>query len=172
MKKLLLLLLIISNFCIVHAQNRYTGGYLYTIPWGTKERFEYIVSTHSTDGAFKTVYKIFKPGTRKNRYTIVVSHSKEDKKVTVEVTDEELFFGSMNGKEETEYELPSLKPFGFQGNMALFIKSAPSQLAVQFMSSKFEYVKVLNFLGSYSDNIYQFFIFNPQDKIVETKSAN
>lgn len=75
----------------------------------------------------------------------------------------------MTGKEETIYETFSLKPFGFRVNLSIFNKSTPSQLAVQFISSRFEYVKVLSFLGSYSDNIDQFFVFSQKDKIIESK---
>jgi hypothetical protein len=78
----------------------------------------------------------------------------------------------MNGKEETTYDSPSLKLFGFRGNLAVFDKSAPNQLAVKFISSNFSYVKVSSFLGSYSDNIYQFFVFNQSDKIVEARASN
>lgn len=71
----------------------------------------------------------------------------------------------MSGKEETTYENPTMKPFGFRGNLGILDKSAPSQLAVQFLSEKAEYVRVLSFLGSSADGEFQFFLFNQSDKI-------
>jgi hypothetical protein len=71
----------------------------------------------------------------------------------------------MSGKEETTYKTSTMKPFGFRGNLGIFDKSAPAQLAVQFLSEKGEYVRVLSFLGSSVDGEFQFFLFNQSDKI-------
>lgn len=164
MKKIICILLFAASFSALNAQVRYTD-YLYSSKEGTKEKFEYLASTSFADGAFKTIYKIFKPGSKKNRYTITASHYKEQKKVVVEVNDEQYLLSEMTGKEETTYEIPSMKPFGFRGNLGLFDKSAPSQLAVQFVSPRAEYVRVLSFLGSSADGDFQFFLFNQTGKI-------
>ena len=166
MKKIICIVLFAASFFSLKGQVRYTG-YLYSSQEGTKEKFEYSASTSFADGAFKTIYKIFKPGSKKNRYTVTASHYQEQKKVIVEVNDEQYLLSDMNGKEETTYETPSLKPFGFRGNLGLFDKSAPSQLAVQFLSAKGEYVRVISFLGSPTGNDTQFFLFDQNDKITE-----
>jgi hypothetical protein len=169
MKKAIFLLAVVFICSNLKAQNRFTG-YLYTLQSGAKERFEYSVTTSFSDGVYKTVYRLFKPGSQKNRYSITASNFKDSKKVVVVVNDKQYLLSVMNGKEETTYDTFSLKPFGFRGNLSIFDKSAPSQLAVQFISNRFEYVKVLSFLGSYSDNIDQFFIFSQNDKIIEAKA--
>jgi hypothetical protein len=143
---------------------------LHTLQTGFKEKFEYSASTIFSNGVYKTIYRIFKPGSSTNRYTITASHLKDEKKVIVEVKDERYLLSAMNGKEETTYDSPSLKLFGFRGNLAVFDKSAPNQLAVKFISSNFSYVKVSSFLGSYSDNTFQFFVFNQNDKIIEARA--
>jgi hypothetical protein len=169
MKRVSLLLIFAVAYLSLTAQTRYIG-YLYNHQEGSKEKFEYSVSTSFSEGAYRTIYRLYRPGSTKNRYTITASHFKDLKKVTVEVNDEQYILTVMSGKEETTYDAPSAKPFGFRGNLSIFDKSAPSQLAVQFISSRFEYVKVLSFLGSYSDNIYQFFIFSQNDKIIESRA--
>ncbi len=90
----------------------------------------------------------------------------------MEVKDEEYLLSVMDGKEQTTYEAPTLKPFGLRGNWGLFVKSAPSQLVVQFLSAHYEYVRVLSFLGSSDNGIAQFFVFNSADKIEETPISN
>jgi hypothetical protein len=89
------------------------------------------------------------------------------KKVVVEVNDEQYILTIMTGKEQVNYDEPTKKPFGFRGNLAILDKSAPNQLMVQFLSSRYEYVRVLRFLGSSADGIFQFFMFNDADKIAE-----
>ena len=83
------------------------------------------------------------------------------------MNDEQYLLGVMDGKEETTYETPSMKPFGFRGSLGLLDKSAPNQLAVQFLSAEAKYVRVLSFLGSSTDGEFQFFLFNQTDKITE-----
>jgi hypothetical protein len=164
MKMIIFLVIFAASFSTVKAQIRYTG-YLYSSEEGSKEKFEYSASTSVSDGAFKTIYKIFRPGSKKNRYTIIASHYKEQKKIVVEVNDEQYILSDMTGKEETTYEYPTMKPFGFRGNLGILDKSAPAQLAVQFLSAEGEYVRVLSFLGSSADGQFQFFLFNQSDNI-------
>ncbi|OQP44182.1 hypothetical protein A4H97_33570 [Niastella yeongjuensis] len=171
MKRHIIALLLIISFSVTNAQTRF-AGYLYTVQTGFKEKFEYSAVTIFSDGVYKTIYRIFKPGSSTNRYTITASHLKDEKKVIVEVKDERYLLSAMNGKEETTYDSPSLRLFGFRGNLAVFDKSAPNQLAVKFISSNFSYVKVSSFLGSYSDNTFQFFVFNQSDKIIEARTSN
>jgi hypothetical protein len=170
MKKVILTSLLIFLMLFVSAQAK-SVGYLYTLETGLKETFQYSISTAFSNGTFQTIYKLFKPGTTKARYTITASHFKIDKKMVVEVNDEQYLLSVMNGKEEVTYDTETLQPFGIRGNMAIFDKSAPNQLSVQFVSGRFEYVRVINFLGSYSDNIFQFFLFNKNDKISEPKES-
>ncbi len=170
MKKVILSTLFVFSILFVAAQAKYTG-YLYTEQTGSKEAFQYSISTRFSNGAFQTIYKIYKPGASKNRYTITASHFKNDKKIIVEVNDEQYLLSVMNGKEEVEYETGKLQLFGIRGDLGFFDKLAPNQLAVQFVSSRFEYVRVINFLGSYSDNIFQFFLFNKNDKVSEPKES-
>ena len=168
MRKVIILNLLIFSTLFVSAQTRYTG-YLYTQETGTKEAFQYSISTRFSNDAFQTIYKLYKPGAVKNRYTITASHFKNYKKIIVEVNDEQYLLSVMNGREEVEYETEKLQPFGIRGNLEIFDKSAPNQLAVQFVSGRFEYVRVISFLGSYSDGIFQYFLFSKSDKINESK---
>lgn len=166
MKKAILSTLLVFSMLFVAAQTKYTG-YLYTQKTGTKKAFQYSISIRFLNGAFQTVYKLYSPGANKSRYTITASHFKIDKRIIVEVNDEQYLLTVMNGKEEVQYETEQLQPFGVRGNLGIFDKSAPNQLAVQFVSGRFEYVRVINFLGSSSDGIFQFFLFNKSDKISE-----
>lgn len=170
MKKVILSTLFVFSMLFVAGQAK-SVGYLYTLETGSKEAFHYSISTKFTNGAFQTIYKVYKPGTSKERYTITASHFKTDKKIIVEVNDEQYLLSVMNGKEEVEYETEKLQPFGIRGNLGILNNSAPNQLAVQFASSRFEYVRVINFLGSYRGNIFQFFLFNKNDKITEPKQG-
>jgi hypothetical protein len=154
----------------VAAQTKPTG-YLYTQQTGSKAVFQYSITTRFANGAFQTIYKLYKQGASKNRYTITASHFKVDKKIVVEVNDEQYLLSVMNGREEVEYETETLQPFGIRGDMGILDKSAPSQLAIQFVSSRFEYVRVIDFLGSTSDGIFQTFVFNTNDKIIEPKNG-
>ena len=170
MKKIILALILAATFSLLHAQTRFVG-YLYTYQRATKERFEYSVSTLFSEGVYKTVYKVFRPGSNKNRYTITASHFKDLKKVVVEVNDEQYILTVMTGREETIYDEPTLALFGFRGTLGILDKAAPSQLAVQFLSGRYDYVKVLRFLGSSVDGIFQFFIFSESDKIPVPRSG-
>jgi hypothetical protein len=171
MKTLFLILFTLCIFLPSYGQGRYRG-YLYTLQTDTRELFEYSVRTSAVgDGVYRTNYSLY-DNTGKVRYTITADHFKEEREVLVQVNDERYLLTVMNGKDKTTYEVPSLKPFGFRGNIGLFDKSAPNQLSVQFISNKFTYVRVLNFLGSYDDGIFQFFIFKPTDKIVESKTES
>lgn len=168
MKKVFISILLVFSVLFVSAQGGFVG-YLYSLKTGTKEAFRYSVSTKFDSRAFQTIYKLSKPGTDKVRYTITASHFKPDKKVVVEVNDEQYLLSSINGNEEVKYEVEALQPFGIRGNVGVLDKSAPNQLAVQFLSSRFEYVRVINFLGSYSNGIFQFFLLSKNDKINEPK---
>lgn len=171
MKKIVLSLMLAFSVFVLAAQHRFTG-YLYTYPTGIKDRFEYTVSTTRIEGAYETIYSLYRPGSKKCRYTIIALHLKDSKKVVVSINDEQYILTVMTGKDETTYDQPSLKPFGFRGNLGILDKSAPNQLVVQFLSQRYEYVRVLRFLGSFSDDIYQFFMFNGSDKIEEPKNPS
>jgi hypothetical protein len=171
MKTIFLMFLLITVSIFSNAQTRYRG-YLYTFQTGEKEWFEYTASTVYLNGEYLTVYEIFKPGSRKNRYTITAAHFKDSKTVTVMIKDEEYLLSEMDGSEHVIYDEPSMKPFGIRGDLSLLAHSAPNQLAVQFISNRFEYVRVLSFLGSpSSSDAWQYFTFNPKDRIIETKEA-
>jgi hypothetical protein len=151
-----------------YAQNRFQG-YVYTFQNGREDNFQYTVRTREDDGDYKTIYKLYSPITGKHRFTVIASHLKSEKKVIVEVHDEQYLLGVMNNKEEITYGEPSLNIFGTRGDVAFFDKSAPNQLAVQFVSNRFEFLRVSSFLGSTEDGIFQYIIFNKNDKIQEPK---
>jgi hypothetical protein len=166
MKTIFLVLFSLCIFTTSNGQRRYQG-FLYTLQTDSREPFLYSVRTSTVgEGIYQTKYSLYDNG-GKVRYTITADHFKEEKKVVVQVYDERFLLTVMNGKDETTYEVPSLKPFGFRGNVGIFDKAAPNQLSVQFVSNKYNFVRILNFLGSYEDNIFQFFIFKSTDKIAE-----
>src|SRR5689334_9685463 len=99
--KAILSILLVFSVLFVASQTKYTG-YLYTQQTGTKEPFQYSISARFANGAFQTVYKLYRPGASKNRYTITASHFKTDKKIVVEINDEQYLLSVMNGKEEVE----------------------------------------------------------------------
>ena len=154
---------------ISFGQTKYQG-YIYDLETQTRRYFTYSASTSFDNAAYRTTYNIFDVN-GKVRYVITADHYKSDQKVVVEVNDVRYLLSSMNAKQQATYEQPSTKPFGFRGDVGLFDKSAPNQLAIQFLSSRFEYVRILNFLGSYEDGHFQYFIFKPTDKIVEQASG-
>lgn len=146
-------------------QTKYQG-YIYDLQTDARKYFTYSASTSFYNEAFRTTYNVYGDN-GKVRYIITADHYKDDKKVFVEVNDVRYLLSSMNAKEQTTYDQPSLKLFGFKGNVALFDRNAPNQLAVQFLSDRFEHVRVINFLGSYDGGNFRFFIFKSTDKISE-----
>jgi hypothetical protein len=132
---------------------------LYSFASDSYQQFNYSVSYSGTDGLFATTYYIYN-SKRRVKYKVVATHVKGEKRVTVSVTDEQSILGEMFNYEKTEYQTPTLKPFGFRGNVGgLGGKHVPNQLTVKFVSAKYEHVQVLSVLGSYANGDFKFFVF-------------
>jgi len=132
--------------------------YLYSVSSDSYQKFNYTISIDSSDGEYVTAYSIYQNG--KVRYKCIAKHYMNEQRVVVEVSDEKYFLSDMFNKEETTYGTATLKAFGFRGNVgALTNDDIPNQLALKFMSSKYQHVKVLSVLASYSDGDFKFFVF-------------
>ena len=132
--------------------------YLYSVSSDSYQKFNYTISIDSSDGEYVTAYSIYQ--NEKVRYKCIAKHYKHEQRVVVEVSDEKYFLSNMNNKEQTTYDSATMKAFGFRGNVgALTGSHVPNQLTVKFMSSKYQHIKVLSMLASYSDGDFKFFVF-------------
>jgi len=132
--------------------------YLYSLKEDSYQNYNCTVSIDSSENQYVTTYSIYENS--KIRYKCVATHFKVEKKIVVEVTDQKYLLSDMSNMEEAKYDTPSLKAFGFRGSVgALTGKHVPNQLAVKFMSSKYQHVKLMSVLASYSDGDFKFFVF-------------
>lgn len=96
---------------------------------------------------FITIYKI---SSARNGYYLNISatHYKSEKKVVVEIYDVTVpkEYGHIS-TQEVEYEEPSLKMFGRQGSFKAMFDNQnvlPNEIAVKFVSGKYENVKIVH----------------------------
>lgn len=141
----LTLILFVTN---AYSQKKYTG-YAYMLNSDDYVAIKYKRAYSGSGDEFVTKYTIYHPTKGYAWVTITATHNRADKTVKISVDDtNEGIFSHIND-EETTYETPSLKAFGFRGSVgALEGKRVPNQLLVKFISNKFENVKVVHVLGS------------------------
>lgn len=134
-------------------------GYQYTLSRNSYTPFKYSRAYSSADGEFITTYSIFHPVNGKHVYTATATHNKIEKTVKVLIKDTSGGMFSRVNDESTDYEIPSLSPFGIRGDVALIAgDKVPNQLAVKFVNSKYENVKVSSVAGSRDNNDFIFYI--------------
>jgi hypothetical protein len=161
--KILFTTLLISLSTTVLAQKQTSKaipqtGNIYVTDTDSKIPFRYKVSYTVEDGCYITRYKIIIYGDYK--FDIVASHIKDKKLIKVEVAQAGGGILSTISTQSTEYELPSLKLFGFEGAAnQLGGKKIPYQLAVKFLSNKYIFVKVYEVLGYHGNDGAEFYSF-------------
>jgi hypothetical protein len=134
-------------------------GYQYRLSRDSYTSFKYSRVYSSADGEFITTYKIFHPANGRYVYTVIATHNKIEQTVKVLIKDTSGGIFSRVNDESTDYETPSLSPFGIRGDVALLAgDKVPNQLAVKFVNAKYENVKVLSVAGSRDNNDFVFYI--------------
>jgi hypothetical protein len=154
------LFLAVTAFTQVKKKQTLLTGYQYHFDQDKYYPFKYSRSFSNVNDSFITTYKIYDPSNGKYVYTIVATHDKENRKVTVEVRDatEDMFNHICT--EEITYDSLSMQPFGYRGDIGALAgssKNVPNQLGLKFVSNKFENVEVISVNGTdikSSDFIY------------------
>lgn len=123
----------------------------------------YSRTMYEGEGQYITVYKVYSLS-REHIVTIKATHQKDIKKVSVSVVDPNGGVFSHINTEETDYEEPSMGPFGIRGSHALLAGGkVPFQLALKFLSDKFENVKVVSVSAKRpGTNEFIYYIFNDE----------
>lgn len=162
-QKILTILLFIGSLT-AHAQTKYTG-YLYDLEYDDNYPFQYSRSYSEDSDTFVTTYKIYHATKGHHAVTVIATHYKSEKRVKVDIEDAGGGIFAHINDEETNYEEPSLEPFGFRGAVgALGGNRVPNQLMVKFVSSKFENVKVVHVNSTEpGTNNFQFYVLDEKN---------
>lgn len=124
-------------------------GYQYNLNTDENTKFKYTRDYSESGDEYVTTYKIYHPTKGYHAITVTATHKKAEKKVIVKVEYATGGIFSDICTEETTYEEPSIKPFGFRGAVgAIGGNRVPNQLKVKFVSTKYENVKVLHVNGT------------------------
>ncbi|MDP2303662.1 MAG: hypothetical protein Q8N03_14685 [Ignavibacteria bacterium] len=161
--KIILLLFIVTIFFFnqdIYTQTKYTGYFCTGLNKLTSIKYtrEY---TQVAD-TFITTYKIYDP-TYGYYLNITATHYKPEKKIVVSLDDVTVSIGGHINTEEIEYETPSMKIFGRRGSFQSMFDAQgrlPNDLALKFVSKKFENVKVAHITRGvdYSDGSTSWYI--------------
>jgi hypothetical protein len=111
---------------------------------------------------FITTYKIYSP-TYGHYLNITATHYKPEKKIVVSIDDITVSIGGHIHTEEITYDTPSMKMFGRRGSFQSMFDAQgrlPNDLALKFVSKKYENVKVVNITRGvdYSDGSTSWYI--------------
>jgi len=142
MKKLLIFALLLLS--LKSYSQKFLKGYEYTLEENKFYPINYLRTYSHSDSLFTTTYSIYSPKGSVLLYTIIAMHRKSDKRIFVDVMNSNVSNYPINS-EETEYDIPSLNPFGNNTRIhGIGEDKVPTILKVMFTSEKFENVKVLN----------------------------
>lgn len=137
----LTLILLMSN---AYSQTKYKG-YFCT---GANEfsPIQYTREYKEEGDKYITIYKIY--SSRNGYYlNITATHYKSEKRVVVDIDDITVKVGGHISTQEVSYDEPSMKMFGRQGAFKAQFDAQnvlPNEIAVKFVSSKYENVKVVH----------------------------
>lgn len=133
----------------IHGQT-FHKGYVYHLGYDDYYPFKYTREYQEEENIYTTIYKLYHPQKGSHNYTITAVHDKLKKnvKVDIEKIGGGIFFSEIR-EEETSYEVASMKPFGFRGNIGVLGgNKVPNQLMVKFVSNKYENVKIVHVFGT------------------------
>lgn len=134
-------------------------GYVYQTDGNTVPFIYKVLYQIDTIGNYITQYKVYIDG--KYKFDVFGTHDKRKKYVKVEVdVAGGGVFAAVAEAQDTNYKTPILGPFGFEGvGSVIGGNHVPSQLAVQFVNSKFTFIKVINVLGYHGNDGADYFVF-------------
>ncbi len=162
-KGLLTITLVLFMTNISYSQTKYTG-YEYDLSTDDYYPFKYTREYNEDGNVYKTIYKIYHPTKGHHAFTVTATHYKSEKKVKVDVEQAGGGIFAHIRDEETTYDTPSMKAFGFRGTVGtLGGNRVPNQLMVKFVSSKFENVKVVH-VGSSDPTSSNFYFYVLDEK--------
>lgn len=134
-------------------------AYYYNVGLDEAVKRRYTAKYIMEDDTYVTVYKVYEYG-NKVAHTVKAYHDKNKKEVKVEVDEGNGCLLCWISEAETDYDVPDRKLFGYRGMSALLQDHVPNQIAVKFVSNKYEHVKVRDIYAtptnSYSMYFYQF----------------
>ncbi len=144
---LVLLVFVIINSILnpteASSQTKYLGAFCTGVD--EYKVLEYTREYKESGDTFITFYKIY--SSRYGHYlNITATHYKSEKKIVVSIDDITVKVGGHISTQEITYEEPSLKMFGRQGSFKARFDAQnllPNDLALKFVSKKFENIKVL-----------------------------
>lgn len=133
-----LLVVVVSS----EAQKRYSGHFVHALDW---YQITFTREFQENENVFTTIYRI---SSRENGYYLDVkaTHYKNEKKIVVDIDDVTVKGGVHISTQELTYEVPSTEMFGLKGAFKAQFDAQnqlPNKILVQFVSNKFENVKVL-----------------------------
>lgn len=158
---------IFTTFCLsnTYSQTKYKGV-IYDVGRDNYISMQYTRAYSGSGNVFVTKYTVYHPTKNYAWMTVEAKHDKASKTVNISVDDTNEGWFSHIRDEKINYETPSLEPFGIQGMLSVMGgKRIPYQLAVQFVSNKFENLKVAEILASRSSDTssdWMFFMFTSQ----------
>lgn len=117
------------------------------------------------DGVFITLYKIYS-STNGYYLNIKATHYKSEKRIVVDIDDITVKeFGHISTQEIT-YDEPSLKMFGRQGAFKAKFDAQnvlPNELAIKFVSTKYENIKVVNIVKDSQMNSTKWYVLDEKN---------
>lgn len=182
MKKIIILFcLLLCNVQIALSQQKMKGYQVIINDFGKKVlNTTYTRTLLSDESGYKTLYKVYN---LKNELVVIIEadHNPNEKEVIVEVKNPNGGVFTRVNTEKGNYETASLKPFGNMGNYRLLGgNDFPPQLSLQFLSEKYENVKVISVNATRpSSQTFVFYVFSKElsdvkeeDILLNTKSLD
>ncbi|MEX0811101.1 MAG: hypothetical protein WD048_02715 [Chitinophagales bacterium] len=156
----LTLILLMSN---AYSQTKYKG-YFCT---GVNEfsPIQYTREYKEEGDTYTTIYKIY--SSRNGYYlNITATHYKSEKRVVVDIDDITVKVGGHISTQEVSYDEPSMKMFGRQGAFKAQFDAQnvlPNEIAVKFVSSKYENVKVVHIAKDTGMNSTKWYVLDEEN---------
>ena len=148
MKKILTIVFTIMTIATVNGQTTKYTGYFCT---GMNELspFKYTREYKQDGDNYITLYKIYSP-TEGYYLNITATHYKSENKIIISIDDITVKVGGHVSTQELTYEEPSVKIFGWPGMFKETYDAQnvlPNELALKFVSNKFQNVKVVSIVN-------------------------
>jgi hypothetical protein len=120
---------------------------------------------NENDTTYVTLYKIYSP-TDGYYLNIKATHYTTKKQVVVDIDDISIKVGGHISTQEIFYEEPSLKMFGRQGSFKASFDAQnvlPNELALKFLSEKYQNIKVVYVVKDNSFNATKWYVLDEKN---------
>lgn len=159
-------LLLLGTFGFAQTATKYTGYFCTGATGNDLSPFKYTREyKNEGDGVFVTLYKIYSP-TNGYYLNIKATHYKSEKRIVVDIDDITVKQYGHISTQEYSYDEPSLKMFGRQGAFKAQFDAQnvlPNELALKFVSGKYENVKVVHIVKDDQMNSTKWYILDEKN---------